>query len=435
MAAMNSIWVQLVLVGVLVLLNAAFAGSEMALVSLREAQLVKLEQRGGRAALLARLAREPNQFLATIQIGITLAGFLASATAAVSLAEPLEEPLSGIVGGAARPVAIVGVTAALTFVTLVVGELAPKRVALQRSEGWGLVAARPLAMLATVTRPVVWLLGASTDLVVRLAGADPERQREEITEEDLRDMVAVQPELTDQERRIIDGAFEFADHTLRQVMVPRTGVLALPKDHEAADAATILAGSGHTRVPVYGEDLDEVIGTVHLRDLVAASGTLEAVVQPALVLPETVGCLDALRRMQEQRQQMVVVINEFGGTEGIATVEDLLEELVGEIWDEADPDVLSVEHDPDGSLTLHGGYPVHDLVDIGVAMPTGDYTTVAGLVMAELGRIPEAGERLVVEGWEVEVLEATDRRVDRLRLRPAPVLQDLTEDDQNGREV
>ncbi len=435
MAPMNSTWAQLVLVGVLVLLNAAFAGSEMALVSLREAQLVKLEQRGGRAALLARLAREPNQFLATIQIGITLAGFLASATAAVSLAEPLVDPLSGVVGGAARPLAIVLVTAALTFVTLVIGELAPKRVALQRSEGWGLLAARPLAVLATVTRPVVWLLGISTDLVVRLMGADPALQREEITEEDLRDMVAVQPELTDQERRIIDGAFEFADHTLKQVMVPRTGVLALPEDHDAAEAAGVLAGSGHTRVPVFSGDLDEVIGTVHLRDLIGATGTLAGVVQPVLVLPETVGCLDALRQMQEQRQQMVVVINEHGGTEGIVTVEDLLEELVGEIWDEADPDVMAVQRHPDGSVTLDGAYPVHDLVDIGVEVPAGDYTTVAGLVMAELGRIPDVGERLAVEGWEVEVLEATDRRVDRVRMTPGPVVSDLTEGDHDGPEM
>ncbi|WP_114591879.1 hemolysin family protein [Euzebya pacifica] len=415
---MNSIWLQLGLVGVLVVMNALFAGSEMALVSLREGQLAKLEQQGSRGALLARLAREPNQFLATIQIGITLAGFLASATAAVSLAEPLEAPLEAVLGGAARPVSIVLVTAALTFLTLVFGELAPKRVALQRTESWGLLAARPLAGLATLTRPVVWLLGISTDVVVRLLGADPSMQREEITEGDLRDMVAVQPELNEHERRIIDGAFEFADHTLRQVMVPRVEVVSLPHDHDAAGASTVLAESGHTRVPVHLGDLDEVIGTVHLRDLVGAEGQLADHVRPVLVLPESVGCLDALHRMQEERQQMVVVIDEHGGTAGIVTVEDLMEELVGEIWDEADPDVRGVERNPDGSMLLEGSYPVHDLVDIGVDLPRGDYTTVGGLVLATLHRIPERGDRVRVGDWDLEVVEATTRRVRRVLLTP-----------------
>ena len=241
---------------------------------------------------------------------------------------------------------------------------------------------------------------------------------EEITEGDLRDMVAVQPELSEHERRIIDGAFEFADHTLRQVMVPRVEVVSLPHDHDAAGASTVLAESGHTRVPVHLGDLDEVIGTVHVRDLVGAEGQLADHVRPVLVLPESVGCLDALHRMQEERQQMVVVIDEHGGTAGIVTVEDLLEELVGEIWDEADPDVRGVERNPDGSMLLEGSYPVHDLVDIGVDLPRGDYTTVGGLVLATLHRIPERGDRVRVGDWDLEVVEATTRRVRRVLLAP-----------------
>ncbi|MBI3257800.1 MAG: DUF21 domain-containing protein, partial [Actinobacteria bacterium] len=202
---MNGLLPQLGLVGLLVLLNAAFAGSELALVSLREGQLHRLEQSSGTGAVLARLAREPNRFLATIQIGITLAGFLASAVAAVSPAEPLEGPLS-FLGGAAGSVAIILVTLALAYVTLVVGELAPKRVAMQRAERWGLLVARPLAALSAATRPAVWLLSASTDVAVRLMGGDPHRQREEVTEEELRDMVAAQRTFTEKQRLIIDGA-------------------------------------------------------------------------------------------------------------------------------------------------------------------------------------------------------------------------------------
>src|SRR6266511_4605760 len=188
---MQAPWVELVLVLVLVVVNAAFAGSEVALISLREGQLRRLEQEGGRGRLVAQLAKDPNQFLSTIQIGITLAGFLASAAAAVALADPLV-PLLGVLGGAAEPVAIVAVTAVLTYVTLVVGELAPKRVALQRPERWAVRAARPLALVTAVTRPAVWLLSRSTDALVRLAGGDPSVQREAITEGEVRDLVATQ---------------------------------------------------------------------------------------------------------------------------------------------------------------------------------------------------------------------------------------------------
>ena len=409
---------QLVLVAALILLNAAFAGTEMALISLRDSQLGRLAERGRAGQTLARLVSDPNQFLATIQIGITLAGFLASATAAVTLAEPLVAPLEPLLDGAARPVAITLVTVALTFVTLVIGELAPKRVAMQRAEGWALVAARPLAALAVLSRPAVWLLGKSSDGVVRLFGGDPDRQREDITEEELRDMVAVQPELTDEERAIIDGAFEFADRTLRQLVVPRPKLVAFPSDMPASDGAERLVATGHSRAPVYRTHLDDVLGVVHLRSLVAVDGTVGDHAQTAPILPETVGALDALRRMQTQRQQMALVVNEHGAIEGLVTVEDLIEELVGEIWDEADPDVQAVRRHPDGSITVVGSYPIHDLDDLGVDLPDGNYTTVAGLILDHLGRIPTAGDQIDLNGWQLEVLDATDRVIRRVHLTP-----------------
>jgi putative hemolysin len=201
---MTGIWAQVVLVLVLVLVNAWFAGSEVALISLREGQLQRLEQEGGRGRLVARLARDPNQFLSTIQIGITLAGFLASAAAAITLAEPLV-PLLGFLDGAAEAVAILLVTVVLTYVTLVVGELAPKRIALQRPERWARLAARPLALVTALTRPLVWLLSRSTDLLVRLAGGDPGMQREAVTEEEVRDLVATQASFSPQQRTILVG--------------------------------------------------------------------------------------------------------------------------------------------------------------------------------------------------------------------------------------
>src|SRR5215203_4400786 len=350
---MQGPWVEIGLVLLLVVVNAGFAGSEVALISLREGQLRRLEQEGGRGRLVAQLARDPNQFLSTIQIGITLAGFLASAAAAVALAEPLV-PLLGFLGGAAEAVAVLVVTVVLTYLTLVIGELAPKRIALQRPEPWAKRAARPLTLITTLTKPAVWLLSKSTDLLVRLAGGDPNTQRETMTEEEVRDLVATQASFSPQHRTILVGALEITDRVLRDVLVPRRQVVALAANTPVQDAVRKLVTTTHGRAPVYRGDLDEIIGVAHLVDLVDADGRVADHVRPALALPESIGVLDALRRMQTERQTLAIVINEYGGTEGIVTVEDLLEELVGDIYDEFDRDSHGIQRQPDGSIVLAG---------------------------------------------------------------------------------
>ncbi|MEV6349271.1 hemolysin family protein [Actinoplanes sp. NPDC051851] len=422
MSAVGGYGWQVVLVVVLVLLNAAFSGSEMALISLRESQLQRLERQTRTGRTLARLARDPNRFLATIQIGITLAGFLASAAAAVSLAQPLIEPL-GFLGDAAEPASIVVVTIVLTFFTLVVGELAPKRVAMQRAEGWALLVARPLDVLATLSRPVIWLLGKATDLVVRAAGGDPDAAREEVSTEEIRDMVAQQQEFTPEQRTIISGAFDIADRILREILVPRRDVLILPADLPAAEGLTRLVAGGHSRAPVTGPmGLDDVLGVVHLRDLVGADGVVSGHMYAPLFLPETLKISDAMRQLRTQRQQLAMVVDERGAIDGIVTMEDLVEEVVGEIYDETDRDVQSVIHEDDGAMLLPGTFPIHDLPDIGVDIDEedeGDYTTVAGLVLARLGHIPTApGETVAVDGHTAEVVEITGRAITKLRLRP-----------------
>jgi putative hemolysin len=417
----SGLWPQLVLVAVLVLVNAAFSGTEMALVSLREGQLQRLEQRSATGALVARLARDPNKFLATIQVGITLAGFLASAAAAVSLSEPLERNLD-FLGGAARPVSIVVVTLLLAYFTLVFGELAPKRVAMQRAERWALLSARPLAMMSTLTRPVVWLLSRSTDLAVRLLGGDPSVQREAVTEAELRELVGTQPTITPQQRRIIDGAFEISERTLDEVLRPRPDVVVLDADWTAAQALDALVASGHSRAPVaHDGNLDDVVGAVHLRDLIGHGDRPVGELSSELAaFPETAGVLDVLHEMQTRRVQLVLVVDEHGAAAGIVTVEDLLEEIVGEIYDETDRDVVSVRREADGSLLMPGRFPVHDLVDVGVDdMPEGPYATVAGLVLDLLGRVPEVpGDTVVVAGRRIEVLAVDGRAITEVRIGP-----------------
>jgi putative hemolysin len=412
----------LAIVAACLLVNALLAGSEIAFVSLRDTQLSRIEQRGERGRVLAGLARDPTRFLTTIQLGITLAGLLASASVAQEAADRLEGPL-GFLGAAARPVAFALVLLVLTFLTMVVGELAPKRLAMQRAEGWGLLAARPIAALDAIARPVVWLVGKSVDLVVRVLGGNPQARSEDVTEEEVRDLIATSVE-DEEQRTILSGAFEAAERTLREIVVPRSQVVALPVDAPTTQARAELVGAGHSRAPVFEGDLDDVRGVVHLIDLVDEEGPVAAHMRPATVIPEAVSVLDALRRLRTDRQQMAVVVNEHGATEGIVTVEDLLEEIVGDLYDEFDPDLGTVEQEEGGALVLPGDYPVHDLPDLGVSLPEGPYATVAGWALARLGHIPQSHERVEADGWRVEVLEVEKRAIKRVRMCPLPSQED-----------
>ena len=415
---MDALWQQIALIVALVLLNALFAGAELALVSLRESQLRRFAARGGAGKTLAELARDPNRFLATIQIVITLSGFFASASGAVTLAGPLADAL-GFLGNAAYPVAVVVVTLLIAYFTLVVGELAPKRLAMQRAERWGLLVARPLAFLSRVTRPVVWLLSESADLVVRLLGGDPRKRGQEMTEEEVRDIVANLQSFSPEQRLIISGAFDISERSLRQILTPRRDVFVLDEDEAVDEALARLIEAGFSRAPTAPEaDLDRVTGVVHIRDLIAGRGRVADVAHPPLVFPESVEALDALREMRQRREHLAVVVNEHGSSEGIVTIEDLLEELVGEIYDESDRDVVRVVRRPDGSLDVPGSFPIHDLVDIGVDLPEGDYTTVAGLILDALGRVPdEPGDVVTIDRWEATVLAVADRAITLVRLR------------------
>lgn len=424
---MSQYWFDIGLIAVLMVLNALFAGSEVALISLREGQLRALERRGGRADVtLVRLARDPNRFLGTIQLGITLAGYLASATAAVTLAKPLVSVL-GFAGAGAEAIAIGAVTFVLAAVNLVFGELAPKRLAMQYPQRWASVAAVPLDILATLTRPVVWVLGKATDVVVRAFGGNPDAGREQLSPAELRELVSGHPGLTPEQRTAITGALEIHERTLREVLVPRTAVISLPANLPVAEARVRLVRSGHSRAPVVrSAGLDDVVGVVHLRDLLESDRGLAEAAREPLLFPDSLRVTDALRRFRDEREQFALVIDERGGVAGIVTLEDLLEEIVGEIYDETDVDIRSVVRLPDGSLLVPGTFPVHDLIDLEVdigpmtarSVP-GDYTTVAGLVLVALGRIPtKPGDRVSLPKWDVEVTGVGRNAITEVRLIP-----------------
>jgi len=409
------------LITVLLLLNGLFAGSELALVSLREGQLRALERsRGRRERALVRLARDPNRYLGTIQLGITLAGYLASATAAVTLAEPLV-PALDFFGGAAEAVAITSVTLVLAAINIIVGELVPKRLAMQYPQRWALLVAPPLDRLAAVTKPLVWLLGRSTDVLVRILGGGSDGTGEQLSTRELQELVAVQRVLSPEQRQMIAGALEIHERILREILIPRRSVVTLPSGMPLAEARTALVASGHSRAPVvHSRDLDEVIGVVHLRDLLVDGATLGSAVRPILNLPDSLPVSEALRCFKNDREQFALVVDERGGAAGIVTLEDVLEEIVGEIYDETDRDVIAAIRLADGDLILPGSFPIHDLDDLGVQLgdaPRGDYTTIAGLVLVVLGRIPEsAGDRVELTDWTVEVGAVARNAITEVRI-------------------
>jgi putative hemolysin len=414
---------ELALVAGLVTLNALLSGTEMALVSLRDTQVAQLATRGRAGATLAQLAANPSRFLATIQVGITLAGFGASASAAVNLATPVAALLEPMLASRAQSAAVALVTIVLAFITLVAGELAPKRIAMQAPDRWALLAARPLAVLQLLTSPVVWLLEHTANMLVRVAGFDPHAQADDITGVELKALVVDHDGLDAFHRSVLTGAFEVADRRVGEVLTPRLRVFTLPVDMRAADALRALAASGFSRAPVCGAaGLDEVAGVVHLRDLLDESGephdTAADRSHPMLALAESAGALQALRRLQDTRSQMALVVDERGGGEGIVTVEDLVEELVGEIFDESDRDHAKVVRDGD-VLHVPGDFPAHDLVDLGVTVPAGRYATVAGFVIEQLGHIPQAtGITVDAIGHRFEVVTLERNRIVSLRIAP-----------------
>ena len=403
-------WGELALVLAFIILGGFFAAAEIALVSLRPGQVSRLgETAGRRGRAVERLLVDPNRFLSAVQIGVTLAGFLSSAVGAVTLAEPFSDLLvrSGLSEGVGDSVALVSVTIAIAYVSLVVGELAPKRLALQRAEGIALAAAAPLETLAKITRPVIWLLGISSDLVVRLAGGDPGKSREVMTEAELRDMVAQNEDLTVDERQLIEEVLDAGDRPIREVMVPRVDVSALPATMTLAESVAAVEGLPHSRYPVVDGGLDDVVGFVHLRDLLAPRGEqdprtpLSRLARPVLQLPDSRRALPALAEMRRQGAHMAVVVDEYGGGAGIVTLEDLIEELIGDITDEFDP-ARGHELKPDsGPRPLPDG-PVDAQLRLeefaeatGVHLPAGPYDTAAGWLLRELGRIPEVGDTAV----------------------------------------
>jgi putative hemolysin len=411
----------------LILIEGLFVAAEIALVSLREGQARSLAESGRRGAVVAKLVADPNRFLAAVQIGVTTTALLSSAFGAVTLSDEAKKFLihHGWSDGLAAATGVIGVTLVITFVTLVVGELAPKRLALQRTEGAAKLFGPPLNRIASFFRPVIWLLSRSTNGLVRLLGGDPEAGREPITEDELRGLVAAHESLSSDERRLIDEVFAAGERSIGEVMVPRTDVVFLDGALTVSKATRIASESPHERYPVIGRTSDEVLGYVHIRDLVLGEPrshdrTVGALAREVKVLPGTKRVLSALSEMRREGHHLAIVVDEYGGTDGIVTLEDLVEEVIGDIRDEGG---VPAQDEPrrlsGGVVELDGKENLDEVAEVtGLELPDGPYATLGGWVMAELGRLPQLHDQVAHDDYRLEVVEIDGRRVARVRVTP-----------------
>ncbi|GGH96458.1 hemolysin family protein [Arthrobacter liuii] len=410
-----------------VLLGGVFAAAEMALVSLRESQVRSIEKTGDTGAKTAALARNPNQFLSTVQIGVTLSGFFSAAYGASAIAPAVVPILEAIgLGAAAGPASVIGMTLLVAYLSLVLGELAPKRLALQKPVAFTKVLAVPLIGLSKTMRPVIWLLSVSTDAVVRLLGGDPHAKRAGISSEEFWDMVAESELLEESSRNIVADVVGAGDRTLQEVMRPRTEVTFIDGAMNIADARAMVRDGPFSRFPVIGRSPDDVLGFVHIRDLMPRDdlqdrSPVRDIAREILPLPGTNRVLPSLSRMRKTNQHIALVVDEYGGTDGVVTLEDLVEELVGEIYDEYDTGAEHEDrvHVADGFIDVDGGLILQEFqTAAGIALPEGHYETVAGFMMDRLGRLPHTGDRVPIPGYVLTVLSMDRLRIARVRVTP-----------------
>ncbi len=421
--SVGTLFADLALVAGLILLAALFVAAEIALISLRESQIRQIAGRGKRGARVAKLAENPNRFLAAAQVGVTVCGFLSAALGAEKLGGYiipwLEE--KGFSTGLSTTLSIIGVTLVIAYFSLVFGELVPKRLALFRSEEISLASAGVIDVIAKIFRPIIWLLSKSTDFVVRAFGIDPKEARSQISEEELLDLVAGHAALSEEERDIVEEVFNASERQIHEVMVPRTEVDFMDVSFTVGKAIELAVDKAHSRYPVIRGSSDEVIGFIHVRDLLDTSkATKETkiieLVRSIMFLPGTKGILPALSEMRKQGQHVAIVLDEYGGTDGIVTLEDLVECLIGDIRDEYDVDETDIAVESrTGDFEVDGLISIEDLIEqTGLEIPDGPYETASGFVMHHLGRIPKEHDVLMVDGLRITVLSMEGKRAGAL---------------------
>jgi putative hemolysin len=437
--ASSGLWLEVILIGLLILLNGFFAGAEIALVSVRRSRIQQLVAAGDvRARRVAALQEDPDRYLATVQIGVTVIGTLASVVggaAAIRVLSPLLQQIPlRFIQAAAEPIALGLVVVSISYATLILGELSPKSLALRHAVTLARLVAGPIDRLARITSPLVRLLTASNRAVLRLLGQKGAGERAFISEEEVKHMVQegrAQGVFDQTEQELISSVFEFTEAMVKDVMIPRPRIQAIELDMPVDQLLAFIVETGKSRYPVYRRTLDEVVGILYDKDLFRLLAerkpiALHEVVRPAFFAPETAQVSRLLKLLQRRRMPMALVVDEYGGVEGLVTMEDLIEKIVGEIQDETDREEAPVRRLRDGSYLADASLTIHDLAEQHqlVFPESSEYETLAGFLLAQLQRLPRGGEIVAFEGWRLTIVDMDGRRIARVKIergdRPAP---------------
>ena len=423
--SISSLLGDLGIVALLIALGGLFVAAEIALISLRESQIKQIALKGKRGAKVAQLASNPNRLLGAVQIGVTFCGFLSAALGAERLGVYVEPELVnlGLTEGIAALVSLISITIVIAYFSLVFGELVPKRLALFKTEKIALATAAIIDRVAIVFKPIIWLLSHSTDLIVKIFGITAQSERTKISDVELMELVSGYTDLSAEEREIVEEVFNTSDRLIHEVMVPRTEVDFLDASLTISEARKSAAELAHSRYPVVRGSSDEIIGFLHVRDLLNpklddAQITIMEIIRNVIFLPGTKGVLPALTEMRSKRQHIAIVLDEYGGTDGIITLENLVECLIGEIHDEYDGH--ESEPKPEqrtGDIEIDGLTSLEDLADLtGITLPEGPYETVSGFVMNYLGRIAQVGDVVRISSARFTITSMIGKRVGEILL-------------------
>ncbi|KUO74608.1 MAG: hemolysin [Clostridia bacterium BRH_c25] len=442
----GDLWTQMLVIFLLIGLNAFFAASEMAIVSVRQTRIKPLIDEGNKAAILvSRFLEEPSKLLATIQIGITFAGFLASAIGAQTLSKSLTVLLAGlnipIISGSAAWISTFVVTSVIALFTLVLGELVPKRMALSQSDKIALKVAGPINFLSKVTSPAVKFLTVSTNLIVKLLGGQVTATGDQITEEEIRLMINVGEEkgiFQETETEMINSIFEFDDTVAKEVMTPRTDIIAVSSEASLEEILDVIVEENFSRIPVYEESIDNIIGILYVKDLFSMikrkmewEVSLKSIIRSVYFVPEYKKIDELFKEMQKSKTHIAVVIDEYGGTAGLITIEDLLEEIVGNIFDEYDDVVLDYEKIDDNTYIISGMLDIDDVNDIlDTNIPEEEFDTISGMLLSHSGKMPEVGDEVDMGNIYFRIEEVDDKRISKIRIEKRTIDPNRTEESQ-----
>jgi len=429
--SLGAVLTDVAIVLALIALSSLLVAAEIALISLRESQIKQLSATGRAGARVAALTANPNRFLAAIQVGITVFGFLSAAIGAERLGRYVVPVLTeaGLSPSAAELVALIGLTLLIAYVSLIIGELTPKRIAIVRAVPIALASAGTVDVIARLFRPIIWLLSKSTDLLVRAFGIDPKAAREQMSEEELLDLLSGHHAFTHAEKEIVEEVFEASDRQIHSIMVPRTEVDFLDSELSVGQAVKVIIETGHSRYPVVKGSFDDIIGFVNVRDLLdpqlhERQTRIGDLVRAIEFIPGTRPLLPVLSKMRADGSHIAIVVDEYGGTDGIITLEDLVEQFIGEIRDEYDHhEIDEVRAASVGEFHIDGLTNLSEVSDeINYEFPEGPYESIGGLVTHKLGRIAEVGDKVLLPGCEllVEAVEGKRPAMLRVLLSPAP---------------